>query len=140
MLSKLHAKLRLHRYAFSIAAIACLTVVAFIVLLHPFNNGSENNRGIYPTGGTYTVTKADGITCTKSLPPQCKGELELSPGGMERLGASIDRDTTVRYATKEIQIYPNAIKEGQVAQITFQPDSAVIDVMVIAESGESIID
>jgi len=107
--------------------------VLIVVFMNGFKNGSEGNSAIYPQDGTYTVTNVDGITCSKTPPPICRGGLELTPGDPERIGAEIDGDTKVRYEQKEIQIYPSILKRGMRGTVTFKPDSAIIDTMVIDE-------
>ena len=73
------------------------------------------------------------MQCTLKFPPDCTGEIILTPEGKKELEAKVDRDTKVRYQSKEIQIYPDALTAGMTGQATFKPDSGIMDTFVIAD-------
>jgi hypothetical protein len=119
----------LQKYMITVAAIAVLGIIFLLIA----TNKQPRNSVLHPNNGTYKITDVRGVTCRLSEPPTCSGKLIISEEGMDRAEVTIDPGTRVRHETREIQIYPNALKEGMMGKFVFKPNSTTIESVVIPD-------
>ncbi len=122
----------IQRAGFTVVLVMVLSFIVVAIMLAA-TQPSRQTSALLPVNGLYKIAEITAMYCPPGVAPQCSGKLIVSSGEPTLLEAVINSDTTVRYETKEAQIYPNVLKTGMTGAITFKADTNIIATMVIAD-------
>lgn len=115
-----------------IIALLTLAVVAAAVAALYWKSANSPQPGPDTQPISYTITKPD-IVCDMSLPPQCSGTLSLTSENAGETQVGIDGNSKVRYEKREVQVYPDSLREGMTVTVTLRGDYTIADEVVITE-------